>query len=140
MLKESVLPVGVTLKALLIWFGILVLAIVNGGIRDAILIPVLGNVSGLVLSGILLSAIIFTVSYLSLSWIGREPAYSYIAIGVGWLCLTLVFEFTFGLFVQDKPLSELLFAYTFKDGNIWPIVLLVIVASPYLAAKTRGWV
>ena len=47
-------------------------------------------------------------------------------------------EFSFGHFIQGKPWPQLLEAYTFKDGNIWPIVLLVTVMAPYIAAKMRG--
>jgi hypothetical protein len=59
-------------------------------------------------------------------------------IGLGWLVLTLVFEFSFGLLRGVLP-TEILAAYTFKGGNIWPLVLLVTAAAPWLAAKLRGW-
>jgi hypothetical protein len=32
-------------------------------------------------------------------------------------------------------LSELLAAYTFKDGNLWPVVLLAVLVAPYAAAR-----
>ena len=126
-------------KALTVWFVILVLAIANGTLREAVLIPVLGGVPGLILSGVLLSALILAVVYLSLPWFGSAPVARYIALGLSWLCLTLVFEFTFGRIMQGKPWSELLEAYTFKGGNIWPVVLLTVAAAPYVAARIRGW-
>lgn len=126
-------------KALAIWFGILVLAIANGMFREAVLIPVLGTTSGLVLSGVLLSLLILIVAYFSLPWFGPAPLAKYIILGLSWLCLTLVFEFTFGYLIQGKHWSELLDAYTFKDGNIWPVVLLVVAVAPYIAARIRGW-
>jgi hypothetical protein len=133
------LSAGVAAKALAIWFGILVLAVANGALREAVLIPVLGGVSGLILSGVLLSVLIFAVVYFSLPWFGPAPVASYIALGLSWLCLTLVFEFTFGRLMQGKPWSELLEAYTFKGGNIWPVVLLTVAAAPYVAARIRSW-
>ena len=126
-------------KALAIWFGILVLAIVNGMLRDVVLIPVLGHEQGFILSGVILSALILTVTYISLPWFGPAPMARYIALGLGWLFLTLVFEFTFGRLIQGKPWPELLEAYTFKGGNIWPVVLLVVTTAPYIAARIRGW-
>ena len=39
-----------------------------------------------------------------------------------------------------KPLSQLHEAYTFKDGNIWSVVLPVTGAAPYVAAKIKAWV
>ena len=127
-------------KALLVWLGILLLAIANGVLREAVLAPALGQPAGLVLSGILLSGLILLTAYLALPWMGRAQRASYLAVGTGWLCLTLVFEFTFGHAVQGRPWPELLEAYRFTGGNLWPIVLLVTAAAPALAARFRGWV
>ena len=126
-------------KALVVWVGILLLAIANGALREAVLVPALGQPVGLVLSGILLSGLILLIAYLALPWMGQARRASYLAIGMGWLCLTLVFEFSFGRVVQGKPWSQLLEAYRFTDGNLWPFVLLVTAAAPCVAAKWRGW-
>jgi hypothetical protein len=129
---------GVTGKALAVWLGILVLAVANGMLREAVLLPLLGKPEALILSGILLSVFILAVAYLALPWFGPMPAAWYFAIGLVWLCFTLVFEFTFGRLVQGRPWPELLEAYTFRDGNLWPVVLLVTAAAPYIAARVRG--
>jgi GNAT superfamily N-acetyltransferase len=64
----------VALKALIIWVGILVLSIANGALRESVFIPSLGSPAALVLSGMLLSALIITVAYLSLPWMQiRRP-------------------------------------------------------------------
>lgn len=131
---------GIPGKALVVWLGILILAVANGVLREAVLLPVLGKPEALILSGILLSVLILAVAYLALPWFGRMPAARYFAIGLGWLCLTLVFEFTFGRLAQGKPWPELLEAYAFRDGNLWPVVLLITAAAPYIAARIRGWV
>ena len=126
-------------KAFAIWLIILVLAISNGTLREAILIPTLGKSPGLILSGALLSAAILAIAYVALPWLGRASVARYVAIGFGWLCLTLAFEFTFGRLIQGKPWSQILEAYAFKDGNIWSLVLLVTAIAPYVTAKFRGW-
>lgn len=131
---------GIAGRALAVWLGILVLAVINGLLREAVLLPMLDTPAALILSGLLLSVLILAVAYLSLPWLGRLPATGYIAIGLGWLCLTLVFEFAFGRLVQGRTWAELLEAYTFRGGNLWPLVLLVITMSPYVAARIRSWV
>ena len=52
--------------------------------------------------------------------------------------LTLVFEFSFGRLAQHKTWAELMEAYTFKGGNIWPLVLVATFIAPWLAARVRG--
>lgn len=121
------------------WLGILVLAVANGLLREAVLMPALGKRPAFVLSGVLLSALILAAAYFSLPWFGRAPAATYVAVGLGWLVLTLAFEVVFGRFLRGQPWPQILGAYTFKAGNIWPVVLLVTAAAPYLAARLRGW-
>lgn len=128
---------GLTAKALAVWLAILVCAIANGTLREAILIPHLGNAIGLSLSGLLLSTLILAITYFALPWLGSTRRLQLIGIGVGWLALTLVFEMSFGR-LQGKSWSALLGAYTFRDGNIWPFVLLITAAAPYVAGRLRG--
>lgn len=128
----------VALKALVIWAGILVLAVGNGALRESVLIPGLGTPAALVLSGLLLSALIIGVAYLSLPWLEISRPRQLWSVGLGWLAFTLVFEFSFGLW-QGKSWSELLEAYTFRGGNLWPVVLATTALAPYIAAKLRGW-
>jgi len=103
-------------KALLVWVGILVLAVINGIIREMLIIPALGSTYALILSGVLLMLLIVGVTYLALPWMQARKAKHLILIGLGWFCLTLVFEFSFGL-LQGKSIPELLNAYTFKGGQ-----------------------
>lgn len=128
---------AIGIKALIIWSGILVLAIANGMLRESVLISAFGTQAALVLSGLLLSAVILGVTYYSLPWLQVTSPAGLFAVGLGWLAHTLVFEFSFGLW-QGKSWPELLEAYTFKDGNLWTVVLAVIVLAPYIAAKLRG--
>ena len=129
----------IALKAMAIWSGILVLAVLNGALREAIFIPRLGMTAGLVLSGVLLSSLIFAVAYFSLPWTGARRITELLGIGLGWLAATLVFEFSFGLW-QGQSWQVMLEAYTFKGGNIWPAVLVVTALAPYLAARLRGYI
>ena len=132
------MPVVLILKTLAIWVGILLLAALNGALRELILIPQFGTATSFILSGVLLSVLIFVVTYLSLPWLGARRSTELVGIGLGWLALTIVFEFSFGL-LQGESWQVLLEAYMFKGGNIWPAVLVVTVLAPWLAAKFRGW-
>jgi len=129
---------GIILKSFAIWLGKLALAIGNGMLREAVLIPKLGSRAGLMVSGLLLSVLIVVVTYQCLPWLGTRRPTQLLGVGIGWLVLTVVFEFSFGLW-QGKSWRALLEAYTFSGGNIWPVVLAVTALAPYLAARLRGW-
>lgn len=128
------------LKALALWFAILVLAILNGGLREQALIPAFGGAAGLVMSGTLLSAGIFLVAWLGAPWYGPLTSRQWLGVGVCWMLLTLAFEFGFGRWVQHETWAKLLEAYTFKGGNIWPLVVMATFIAPWLAARIRGLV
>jgi hypothetical protein len=126
------------LKALALWLGILALAIANGVLREKILIPTLGSTMGLLSSGILLSAGILLVAWAGGPWYGSLESRQWLLVGAFWLLLTLTFEFGFGRLVQHETWGEMLEAYTFRGGNIWPVVLLVTFVAPWLVAKMKG--
>lgn len=128
-----------TVPAVLTWALILCLAVANGALREAVLVPRWGAHAGLMASGLLLCAAIalcaaaFVRLHAALS---RRQAWT---VGTLWLLLTLAFEFGFGRWVQHKAWSALLAAYTFEGGNLWPLVLLVTWVAPAVAARRRPW-
>lgn len=134
------MTVTVFIKALLLWIIILVFAVINGALREKMLIQLLGYFPGLIISGIILSCFIFLAAFFSASWYGRLTSSHYWIIGLFWLFLTLLFEFVFGHFIEHKDWADLLQAYTFKGGNIWPVVLVVTLISPWVTARIRGLV
>lgn len=131
---------SVWMKTISLWLVILVLAILNGTLREKTLVTVLGDFSGMVMSGAILSVSIFLVALIATPWYGPLSSRQWLLVGLVWLLLTLVFEFSFGLVVQHKTWAEILDAYTFQGGNIWPVVLLITLLSPWLATKIRGYV
>ncbi|GAA0363287.1 hypothetical protein GCM10009092_29570 [Bowmanella denitrificans] len=124
-------------KALLIWLMILLLAIANGILRESVLLIVVVKTAAFIVSGLLLCLCIFIMTYLALPWFGRLPASHYWRIGALWLVLTLAFEFVLGAVIQGHSWAQLSEPYTFKDGNLWTLVLCVTFTSPYLAARLR---
>jgi hypothetical protein len=54
--------------------------------------------------------------------------------------MTVAFEFLFGRLVAHKPWGELLQASDPATGNLWLLVLLAIVVSPWLVARLRGFI
>jgi hypothetical protein len=125
-------------KAVLVWLLVLALAVANGAFPEAVLLPSLGKPAALVLSGLLLAACIVAAAFLFLRWPHPLTTAAWLGLGLLWLALTLLFEFAFGRFVRGLSWQELLAAYQFRDGNLWPLVLVVTFLAPLLGARLRG--
>jgi len=123
-------------KSLLIWLAIIPLAILNGGLRQNVLNPMLGEKIGEPLSVVLLCAIIFILCWFFIPRIGRGAAKTYWKIGFLWIILTILFETGFGLLL-GYGFAELLKAYDITSGNLWLIVVLFTGIAPYLSAKMK---
>src|SRR5574342_169504 len=127
----------VLLRSLAAWLLILVFAVLNGGFRESVLLPNLGKPAALVLSGALLSACIVIVAVVLAGWLGLKGVSRCLSVGSFWLCLTLTFEFGFGRLIEGLSWPEMLEAYAFRDGHIWPLVLVVTFFAPLVAARLR---
>ena len=125
------------LRPLLVWCLFIPLAIANGLLREFLLSPALGAAIAQPMSGILLSLLIFGLTWWCLPFLGKGQPGRYAAIGLGWLLLTLIFEFGFGRLIAKKPWKDLLAAYDPTTGNLWLLVLAVTAASPWLTARWR---
>ena len=126
------------LKPLAVWWLILLGAMVNGGLRESVLLPHLGTTPAYLLSGTLLALVILGITLGCIRWLGIRSPSDALRTGAFWLLLTLGFEFGFGHLVQGRPWPVLLEAYTFQDGNLWPLVLLVTLFAPLIALRIRG--
>ena len=123
-------------KSLLIWLAIIPLAILNGGLRQNVLNPLLGERIGEPLSCVLLCIIIFVLCWFFIPRIGRGTAKTYWIIGLWWVILTILFETGFGLLTGDS-LAELIRAYDITTGNLWSFVVLFTGIAPWITAKAR---
>lgn len=126
------------LRTLVIWFGLLTIATLNGGFREAVLVPRLGRGVAQAVSTVMLSALILAAGWISIPWIAPRTLQDAWLIGVLWVALTLTFEFLAGRFVFGKPWQELLGDYNLFAGRIWVMVLIVTLMTPVIAFTRRG--
>ncbi|MBS1582308.1 MAG: hypothetical protein JST66_08935 [Bacteroidetes bacterium] len=127
-------------KAILLWLGLMVLAIANGAVRVKWIIPVTGMTAGLAISTLLLCALILLATWFGIPWSGPMSNKQALAIGLLWLAMTLGFEFGAGHFLFKKPWAELLVDYDITQGRIWALVPITTLLAPWLMAKMRGLV
>jgi len=126
-----------TIRAFLAWLLMLVLAIVNGAFRQAVLIPRLGEATGHVVSTLLLSLLILLATWLSIPWVRPGTPRDAWFIGIGWLVLTLGFEFLAGHYLFGDPWATLLADYDVAAGRIWILVPITTLLAPALVVRVR---
>jgi len=129
---------NILLKATGIWLVIVIAAIFNAVFREKILLPVIGSGFALPLSGVLLSILVFLITFVSISFIGSSVAKIYLLIGLLWVVLTLSFELLFGRFIVGKPWHEIMQVFNIQKGDLFIVALFVTAISPWVAAKARG--
>ena len=125
------------LRALAVWLLLLILAVLNGGLRDTQLSPRLGDTVGRGISTLLLCGLIVLATWLTIGWIRPGGSREALAVGALWVALTLAFEFGVGHYGDGKPWPELLADYDLSRGRIWITVLVVTLLAPWWTARSR---
>lgn len=126
-----------TLRSLLVWCAIVPIAVLNGAVRDLLIAPGVGDPVAHVISTLLLCLAIVALTWLTIEWIGPADMWQTAAIGLGWLLLTIAFEFLAGLFVFGTAWSRLIADYDLTRGRVWIFVPITTAIAPWLAARGR---
>jgi hypothetical protein len=119
-------------RYLLAWFPMILIAVANGALREAWLVPRLGDHAARQVSTLLL--IVFFAAYIAIvtrTWpivSGGEA----MAVGALWLVLTLVFEFALGRLVSGLSWREMIAEYDLAAGRLWALVPIWVAVAPYL--------
>jgi len=119
-----------TVRALLAWLLILVLAILNGAFRQGLLIPRLGERAGHIISTLLLSLLVLVASWFLIPWVRPASTRDAWFIGVFWVGLTLGFEFLAGHYLFGNAWEKLFADYNLAAGRIWVLVLITTFIAP----------
>lgn len=125
------------LRAVAIWFVLLIGAFANGTFRELVISPRLGAPTAHAISCFLFSAIILSVAYATVEWIRPASPAEAMIVGLGWMTLTLVFEFGFGM-LRGMTWPQMLADYNVMNGRLWVVVLFTTAVAPVVAARMRG--
>lgn len=123
------------LRALAVWGLLLLLAVLNGGLRESWLVPALGPLRGHQVSTLLLSAFILGATRAMIGWLAIGSVREALMVGGLWLGLTLAFEFLAGHLLFHRSWPVLLADYDLSRGRIWILVLVVTFLAPTLCRR-----
>ncbi|GAB3102939.1 hypothetical protein G8770_09930 [Aestuariicella hydrocarbonica] len=128
------------IKAIAIWFVMVLAAMANGIFREKIVTVYLGQSVALPASGILLSVFILIIVYNAIDYIVPKKASIFLTLGVFWVSLTLMFEYGFGYFVLGAEISQINQVFNVSSGNLFVWVVVVTLLSPLLIAYLKGYI
>ena len=125
----------IVFKSILIWFGFLVLAFINGAFRELVMINVWGlgpHQAHLIscITGITLWTLLLLLVWKKLEIQKFNQA---LWIGMGWLMATIVFETV--ILNRQLTWSEILHTYDVTAGEYWGLVVLWIGFMPLAAYR-----
>lgn len=125
------------LRAAVIWLAILVLASLNGAVRDLIVAPRIGDTAARAISTLVLCGLVLLVTWMSIRWVRPPSARQALAVGLLWLVLTLTFEVGTER-LSGKSWSVVLADYDVMRGRIWVLVPIVTFLAPLWLGRVRG--
>ncbi|MGL5512785.1 MAG: hypothetical protein ACRDBM_06040 [Sporomusa sp.] len=121
------------IAATIAWGILVILAIINGGIREEFMSVHVGEQVGHIISSIILYSVVLLVAYIFVNRVGIEyKPNAMLATGLYWFILTIGFEFIFGHYVAGHSWERLLADYNILNGRIWILVLITVLCAPRL--------
>jgi hypothetical protein len=126
------------LRSFFVWLLLVVLANVNGVLRNAFITPRLGEHTGHIISSVVFCIVIALVSWLTIRWMRPSTKWEAWIIGSFWVLLTVAFEFIFGHYVAGHSWEMLFADYNVFAGRLWSLVLLTALLAPFVTASLRG--
>jgi hypothetical protein len=125
-------------KYVLLWFPMLMIAIINGALSDLWYKNFTGELAAHQVSTVTL--ILFFGLFIGFVFQKYPPSSSIQALLIGgiWVVMTLAFEFGFGKW-RGNSWGQLLEDYNVVEGRLWLLVPLWVMIAPYLFYKWQLW-
>jgi hypothetical protein len=120
------------------WLLIVVAESIHGIIRQLLIAPAIGDMPARQIGVLIGSAIIFVIAWACIRWIGARSFGEQLRVGLLWVALMAVFEFSLGKalgYTRERMLSD----YNLAEGGFMGFGLLFMLFAPALAARVRGF-
>jgi hypothetical protein len=119
-------------RVLGIWAMLALLMFFNGALREVALEPIFGRDAGDMMSAFLGLIIVFGASRPFLVEEAPMGAGQILRVSLIWFALTVAFETGLGI-TSGQTWPQMLRAYApWKDGSLWPIILVAVIAAPFV--------
>lgn len=119
------------LKYFFAWFPMLILAILNGTLRDLGYKKYVGDLVAHQISTFSLLLLLGLYMRYIIQKYPPQSAQQAVGVGIFWMSLTLLFEFGFGRY-RGNSWETLLADYNLAKGHLWVFIPMWLVSAPYL--------
>lgn len=126
------------IRAFAVWLVIIATETVHGILRGILLVPIVGDLPARQIGVLIGSLLIFSVAYLFIRWMAALTKLQFLAMGLLWVVLTVLFEIGLGRLVLGMPWKRITEEYDVTLGGFMGLGLLFMAAAPWLAAWLRG--
>ncbi len=120
------------------WIGMVVLAILNGIMRESLYKQYMHELTAHQVSTLILLILFGIYVWFLTGFRPLESAKQALLIGVMWCVMTVVFEFVFGHYVAGHTWSKLFQDYNLVKGRLWSLVLIWTTIAPYIYYRIRS--
>ena len=116
------------------WFPMLILAILNGILRDLGYKKHLGDLTAHQISTFTLLLLFGGYIFLMVKKYPPSSSNQALILGLLWTALTLLFEFGFGTY-RGNSWTKMLEDYNLFRGRIWVLIPIALAIGPYVCYK-----
>lgn len=119
-------------RYIIAWFPMIIIAIVNGLFREKVIRNKLNELQAHQMSTATMIVLFGIYVWVLFKVLKPSSEIQAIKIGLIWLILTIIFEFTFGHYVAGHSWNRLFQDYNIFQGRVWVLVLIWITIAPYI--------
>jgi hypothetical protein len=123
-------------RAALTWMLMMLAETGHGAVREIFIAPLIGALRARQLGVLIGSVIVLLIAWLCSRWLKANTPHKQWAVGLFWVVLTLIFEFSLGR-ATGASWSRLLSDYNPAQGGLMLLGLFVMFIAPRLVAKWR---
>jgi hypothetical protein len=124
-------------KAISAWLLIITIESVHGVLRNLLLAPTIGDFEARQAGVFIGSALIVVIAWMMAPWLNLSTRAQFAGVGLLWVGLTLVFEFSLGL-AMGLSWERMASDYNIAKGGLLPLGLIVMACAPYAGARLRS--
>ena len=121
-------------RSALVWLLFGVVAFAVGGLRQAGLVPRIGEHTAHQIGSVIVAGVIGLIAIRFIRRLGPTVSEA-LTIGALWVAMTVAFEFGFFGLGMGVPWEGLVHDYNIFRGRLWLLVLIVQLVTPYLVAR-----